>query len=548
MTRLHLYLLYVGALLAAAFVAASGLHAQSTLDAELRALLREHKIAPLSAGPEPAAAKVALGRALFFDKLLSGNRDIACATCHHPSAATGDAQPLAIGTGGRGLGAERTLGRDRALIPRHAPELFNRGQEEWTTMFWDSRVARRADGSFASPAGAQLPQGLDNALAVQALFPLLSPEEMRGQAGDVDVFGRANELAALPGDDPPAVWAAIMRRLLANERYRALFQQAYPDVPPEQLGIQHVANAIAAFEADAFTLLNSPWDRYVAGEDAALSDAAKRGALLFYGPARCATCHAGNLFSDQQHHNIGVPQLGPGRGGDAPLDAGRATETNNPAERFAFRTPPLRNVALTAPYMHNGAYRTLDSAVRHYLNPAAALRAYDPAQHLPSSLAATVQRAPAQLDAVLATLDPLVATPLPLGSQDVNDLVVFLEALTDPAASDLDATIPAEVPSDLPVAEDVTPVAIEGFAFARSDLEVPVGGSVRWTNHDVVPHTVVGQQGLFESGDLASGQSFEQRFDTPGTYRYVCSIHTFMTGTVTVQGESDAIYLPLIAR
>jgi cytochrome c peroxidase len=550
MTKLHLYLFYIGALLlSVAFAAAPRLQAQSALDAELREVLRAQKITPLSAGPEPALAKVALGRALFWDKLLSGNRDIACATCHHPSAATGDAQPLSIGTGGRGLGADRVPSQERARIPRHAPELFNRGQEEWNSMFWDSRVARGADGSFASPAGAQLPQGLDNPLAVQALFPLLSPEEMRGVPGDADVFGRANELAALPGDNPPAVWAAIMRRVLANERYRELFAQAYPGVPHEQLGIQHAANAIAAFEASAFTLLNSPWDRYVAGQDAALSDAAKRGALLFYGPARCASCHSGNLFTNQQHHNIGVPQLGPGRGSDAPLDLGRAGESGNPAERFAFRTPPLRNVALTAPYMHNGAYPTLDAAVRHYLNPPAALRAYDPAQHLPPSLAATVQRAPAQLDAVLATLDPLVTTPLPLGSNDIDDLLAFLEALTDPAARDLSATTPADVPSGLPVAENETPVEIQGFAFAKRELAVPVGTTVRWTNRDAVPHTIVSQQaGLFQSGDLTSGQSFAQRFDTPGTYQYVCSIHTFMTGTVTVQGAGDDVFLPLIAR
>ncbi|MCB0238120.1 MAG: hypothetical protein KDH08_05655, partial [Anaerolineae bacterium] len=110
---------------------------------------------------------------------------------------------------------------------------------------------------------------------------------------------------------------------------------------------------------DAFTLLDSPWDRFLAGDDSALSTDAQHGALLFYGDAGCARCHSGNLLTDQEFHNAAVPQLGPGKGRQNPyIDLGRARETGNPDDRFAFRTPPLRNVALTGPWMHNGAFAT----------------------------------------------------------------------------------------------------------------------------------------------------------------------------------------------
>ena len=122
----------------------------------------------------------------------------------------------------------------------------------------------------------------------------------------------------------------------------------------------HAANAIAAYEIATFTFLDAPWDHYVAGEHTALSDEAKQGALLFYGKANCGKCHSGNLFTDQAHHNICAPQLGPGKGDEAPLDLGRARETGEAADRFAFRTPPLRNVAVTGPWMHDGVYTTAE--------------------------------------------------------------------------------------------------------------------------------------------------------------------------------------------
>jgi cytochrome c peroxidase len=406
---------------------------------------------PLDPGPSPEAAQVELGRMLFFDKILSGNRDISCATCHHPTLATVDKLPVSIGTGGRGLGTGRTPGEGRVFIPRNAPDIFNRASPEIVSMFADSRLVQQPDGTFISPAGDALPDTLPNVLAVQAMFPVTSRDEMRGHTGDRDVAGALNELALINDADMPVIWDTLMVRLLDIPAYRELFQAAYPDVPLEDLHFAHAAQAIAAFEAATFTFTGSPWDRYLAGDDLALTNAARRGALLFYGEAECARCHSGTLLSDQQHYNIAVPQVGPGKGDEAPLDLGRGRETGETSDRFAFRTPPLRNVALTGPYMHNGAFRTITATVRHHLAPEASLRGYDVVEHLPPSFHGTFQDDPALIAELLAERDA-TAPERPLTAAEFDDLMAFLAALTDPAATNIEGPPPA-VPSGLPVSD-----------------------------------------------------------------------------------------------
>jgi cytochrome c peroxidase len=254
--------------------------AEADLDAQLQAVLEEAGITGLDAGPQPSPEMVKLGEALFFDKELSGNRDISCATCHHPLLHSADGLSLPVGTGGVGLGPSRVLGTDRGFIPRNATDVFNRGAAEWQSMFWDSRVIGSPERGFTSPAGDQLPEALDNVLAAQAMFPVTSRDEMRGQLEETDVMGRSNELASIPDDDFQGIWRALIERLLNNPEYETLFARAYPGVAEEDLGFEHAANAIAAYEIVTFTFLDAPWDRYVAGEHAALSDEAKRGARI----------------------------------------------------------------------------------------------------------------------------------------------------------------------------------------------------------------------------------------------------------------------------
>ncbi len=422
----------------------NGLHQQ------LQRLIKKHDLTAYDPGPVPDPAKVELGRMLFFDKILSGNKDISCATCHHPGLKSGDELTLSIGVGGEGLGTSRRMGDGRERIPRNSPEIFNRGAAEWHTMFWDGRVARSTSKGFDTPADEKLPQGLENVLAAQAMFPVLSRDEMRGEIGDKDILGNENELALISDAVPQSVWYRLTRRLLDIPEYRTMFQAVYPEIQPEKLGFQHAANAIAAFEAAAFTFTKSPWDRYLAGDHQALSPSAMRGAVLFYEKARCVTCHSGNLLTDQAYHNIGIPQFGPGKDDAAPLDAGRFMESGLQRDRFAFRTPPLRNVTITGPWMHNGAYNDLRDVITHHLNAETALRHYDE-QQLPEELRHTYKGDQDVIERVLDNLDPVIGKSPKLSENEVSDILAFLEALTDPDALDLTSLMPEAVPSGLPL-------------------------------------------------------------------------------------------------
>jgi cytochrome c peroxidase len=420
-----------------------------SIDQQLRAALLGWGVIPIGPMPPQGTALVGLGRALVFDKILSGNRDVSCATCHQPGAHMGDGLSLAVGTGGTGSGAGRVPGPGRDFVPRNAPSLLNTGLGLFY-VFWDGRVSGFGAGPFETPAGSALPRGLPNVLAAQAMFPVVNRREMRGEPGDADVFGDPNELALYPDTAYAEIWRAVMRRLLAIPGYVELFAAAFPGTPTAQLGFQHAAAAIAAFQMQLLTRTGSPFDRYLARDDAALTIQAKRGGLLFFGDARCAQCHNGPFLGGQGFANAGVPQLGPGVGRAAPLDHGFGEVIDQEFYRFAFRVAPLRNVELTAPYMHNGAFPTLEAVLDHYNDVPAALWAYDGAALSPA-LRGSVHNDPATITAVLATLDFRLQQPLDLTEAEKADVVAFLRSLTDPAARDLAAVAPASVPSGLPV-------------------------------------------------------------------------------------------------
>ncbi len=419
-----------------------------SLDNDLSEVIKEQNLKPLEESSGTNEAEAMLGQALYFDPIVSGNKDISCATCHHPQLQTGDGLPLPIGTKGRGLGLDRIKAEDRNFIPRNAPEVFNRGNPEWHTMFWDGRVEQLPDGSFKTPAGDQLPDGLKNVLAAQALFPPTSRDEMRGKAGDTRVDGQPNELAVLDNSDFTGIWNKLMDRILAIPEYRQMFKDAYGD---REYTIADFGNAIATFEAYEFTYTNTPWDRYLKGDKNALSNEAKLGALLFYGKANCASCHSGNLFTDQKYHNIAVPQFGPGKN-EGGYDYGRYNVTKNPEDKYKFRTPPLRNVAVTYPYMHDGAYKSLKDAIRHHTNPEYYLRNYDPAKNgIPEELIPTLKNSEEDIQDMLSTVD---IKPVKLTEVEIEYLVAFLNALTSPDVYDdnkIKKSIPDSVPSGLPV-------------------------------------------------------------------------------------------------
>ena len=316
-------------------------------------------------------------------------------------------------------------------------------------MFWDNRMTGSVAEGFDTPAEEKLPtEGFDNILAVQAMFPVTSRDEMRGEIGDLDVNGDVNELALISNASPQTIWHRIMLRLLAIEEYRQLFKEAYPRLKQEELSFQHAANAIAAFEASEWTLLDSPFDLYLAGNNEAMSLEAKEGALLFYGKAGCSGCHSGSLLTDQKTHNIAIPPLGPGKSGSE-IDFGVELLSKDKSDRCAFRTPPLRNVTLTGPWMHNGAYTSLEDVIWHHLDPEAALRIYDVGQ-LEPALRHTVKRETHIQETLLANLDVLLSSPKALTSNEIGQVLAFLEALTSPSAVDLAGSRPDFVPSGLP--------------------------------------------------------------------------------------------------
>jgi cytochrome c peroxidase len=345
-------------------------------DSDLVDVILDHNVLPV-APPNQDPAMVQLGQALFFDKILSGNRDISCAACHHPTLSTTNGISLSVGTGGVGLGASRSVPLDGLgnpiFIPRNAPEIFNRGN--FSTMFWDARVEMDRDGNLFTPAGADLLAGLIDPLAAQAMFPVTSRAEMRGGVGE-------SELGDLGENDFVGIWTALMARLLAIPEYQTLFAAAFPGVAEIDLSFAHAANAIAAFEIQQWTLPESPFDRYVMGEYDALTNEQKSGARLFFGRAGCVACHSGPNLTDESFHNTGVPQLGPGKGdgADGSADFGRERVSGDPADRYRFRTPSLRNVSMTGPWTHAGAFTNLTDVIARYADIPASARNYDPSQ------------------------------------------------------------------------------------------------------------------------------------------------------------------------
>lgn len=408
----------------------------------VRIAAADHGVAAMGAAPNVRLALVKLGNALAFDKTLSGNRDISCMTCHHPTLGTGDARSLSIGAGATGLGSGRTH-PDGTFIPRSAPPLFN--LHEMDQMFWDGRVAEKY-GGIVSPAGAHLTQEMVDvfefgAVSAQAMFPVTSDAEMRGAPG-------TNEIADLPADDFTAIWAGYMARLGEIPEYRQMFEWAYPGVAFDDMTFAHAANAIAGFEIATFASGDSDWDNFLGGKDSALNKKEMQGALAFF-DSGCGECHSGRAMSDFGFHNTGLPQVGPGKG-DGPGgtdDFGRFRETGAAADKYAFRTAPLRNVELTGPYGHDGQFPTLDAFVGHYVDPEVSLVEYDPSANLEKALqGAVVDNA----DDVLETLSPMLGT---VDSDDVSSIVAFLRTMTDKnsKANKLKKVVPSSVPSGLPV-------------------------------------------------------------------------------------------------
>ena len=308
---------------------------------------------------------------------------------------------------------------------------------------------------FLSPAGDALPAGLDNILAVQAMFPVTSGTEMAGQPGE-------NPIAdAAAAGDLASIWAQLAERLQNVSGYVEQFIAVYDDVNvAEDITYVHVANAIAAFEALNWRADNSPFDRFLRGDRRAMSMQARRGMRVFYLPhkANCASCHSGTFQTNHGFAAIATPQIGPGKGDgfEGRDDFGRERVTLNAGDRYRFRVPTLRNVALTAPYGHSGVFNTLEDMVRHHLDTIGSLESYDATKAvIPSRSDLDALDVVIMNDAIsvanIAAANELA--PVQLTEREFADLVAFLHALTDPSSIDLRDDVPAALPSGNTLAE-----------------------------------------------------------------------------------------------
>lgn len=402
-----------------------------------------------------------LGKLLFHDKILSGNMNVSCATCHNMLTDTSDGLSLSVGEGGIGLGPARETGAGSDAVPervpRNAPHVFNIGAFEFETMMHDGRIAAdpTQPSGFKTPAGDDMLTGLTSVVAAQACFPITSGTEMAGQPGENQVAD-----AAAAGDFS-LVWRILAKRVARVPEYAQMMMDIYPDVNrPNDIKYQHIAEAIASYEFAIGRSDNSPFDQFLRGDSGAMSSNAVEGMTIFYGEANCVECHSGSFQTNHSFASIAMPQIGPGKGHNQPGytdghdDIGLAAQSGNDEDLFMFRVPSLRNVALTAPYGHSGAYATLEGVVRHHLDPVFALENYDTTQAvLPyadgiSDEDFVVMNDPARVAGIAASNQ---LSPVALSDYEIARLLDFLNALTDTKSIDLRFAIPQSVPSGLPV-------------------------------------------------------------------------------------------------
>lgn len=349
------------------------------------------------------AERVELGRLLFFDPILSGPQDVACSTCHLPRLAFADGRPLGVGAGGSGLGTERTVPEtlDLRPMPRNSPTVLNAG-------------LYGRNGTTPSVNGMMFWAGTAFGLEDQVLNPMTADKELRGLT-----YAKVHAIDS------------ILAKLRGIDEYLDRFADAFTDIvtvhgkdPGRVITATTLRRALAAYVRELITP-DSPFDRYLRGDEAGLSDSQREGLELFIGNAGCVQCHRGPLLSDFQRHVLGTLQEGLGRDTTPGTDIGWGEAGGT---RYAFRTPPLRQVELTAPYFHAGTAPTLQAVMR-FKNEGMS----------------------ANPDVANSALDTLVY-PLGLSDAEIASLVSFLISLTDSATVQGPLFLPPQrVPSGLEV-------------------------------------------------------------------------------------------------
>jgi cytochrome c peroxidase len=423
-----------------------------------------------------------LGRLLFFDKISALHSDNACAGCHAPSSGFGDTQSIAIG-----IQNNNVVGPNRAgpRNQRRTPSVVNAAF--YPKLMWNARFATLSGDPFDNSQGFLFPppEGttrfppndplIKTLLAAQGHLPPTELVEVAGFTGtkgtvgpEFDQFddglGFPVPLPDETGSRNEPIRQALLQKLNAAPTYRALFAQNFPEVGSGgPIDFSMFGRAIAEFE---FTLIfaNAPLDKFARGDANAMSAEEKKGAVLFFGKAGCVGCHkvsgtSNEMFSDFQNHVIGVPQIAPffglGRGNvifDGPghdEDFGAEQISGYLADRYKFRTSPLRSVALQPTFFHNGAFTRLEDAIAFHLDASQSSRNYN-AMMAGIDLDLTARIGP--MEPLLARLDPRLATSIPLSPDEFRSLVKFVrEGLLDDRARprNLCSLIPPVLPSGM---------------------------------------------------------------------------------------------------
>ncbi|MCI0656443.1 MAG: hypothetical protein L0170_05160 [Acidobacteria bacterium] len=421
-----------------------------------------------------------LGRLLFFDKILGLHNDNSCAGCHSPADGFGDSQRMAIGVDNNDLvGPHRQGPRNQRRSPLVANTAF------YPALMWTPRFVALSGNPFDGSLGFKFPPpenvvtGVPTLLAAQGSLPSTELVEMAGFTGIIanpGLFGSRHYQfddghgQTLPAPDGTGfhnfpVQDAVDARLNSIpaylERFGEVFNGGVP-LPPGGITINMRRLAIAEFQT-SLKAADAPLDRFARGATQAMTAGQKRGALIFFGKAKCVRCHAvagdaNEMFSDFRPHRIGGPQVAPvfgvGTGNtifdgpDENEDFGFQQTEGDPALRYTFRTAPLRNLKVSPGFFHNGAFGTLEAAIAHHLDVPASLRRYDTvANNLPPDLH------PGPFKEILkAGIDPLLSEQIHLSDQEFADLVEFVrDGLFDERVLEFCDRVPTAVPSGLPL-------------------------------------------------------------------------------------------------
>lgn len=402
---------------------------ESHLDTYLLDRIKVHNLSVLPKAEKKDPRIVALGRTLFMSNILSGNQNISCMDCHHPQFGSGDGLPFSIGEGGVGVGPMRAQ-NSAAVTRRNAPHLFNLGYDDVKFMFWDGRVSvNRSDMSYRTPEKAlngsnpqapHITKALNGALSAQTIFPIADHDEMRGDIGTNEIANAPTNLEA---------WEKVVDRLKDNNQISKMITAAFKD---QDFNIGHVGRALGDFISEEFNFNDTPFDRYMAGDLNALTESQKRGARVFFENGKCIDCHKGRHLGGTNFTSAAVPEI---QVEGHPIDKGIYETTKRGRDRYKFVTRSLRNVAVTAPFMHNGSLQTLREVVIHYNRPSTNLAIYQ----IPENYVSRYEQVMTYDNdlkrnqrRVSVASEAAIKFGLGLSKQEVDDLVEFLEkGLTD---------------------------------------------------------------------------------------------------------------------